>query len=186
MGYTTLAALKSFGGFEGDDENVILSALIGSATSAIENYTQRVFQIDSESEQDFNYTYASSLPGESRFSGSTLYFYEELAASGASITDNPTVIYLPEDGPPYYGIYMTDGSWASPTVTIFGWWGYSKTPPPDIEMACLRLSKWLYDMRDTSSGSSAVITPEGRVLLPQGLPSDVKQLLAPYRKVTVV
>ena len=184
MGYTSLSALKSFGGFVDDSEDVLLNALIGSATAVIENYTQRVFEIDSETEQDFSKV--STLPGESRFSGQTLYFYSELAESGAAITDNPTVIYFPEDGPPYYGCHITDGAWAYPTVTVFGFWGYSKTPPPDVEMACLRLSKWLYDLKDTATGTSAVITPEGKVLLPQGLPSDVQQLLKPYRKVTSV
>ena len=93
--------------------------------------------------------------------------------------------YLPEDGPPYYGIFKTDGSWAYPTVTIKGYWGYSKAPPPDIELACLRLSKWLYDQRDTTTGSAAIVTPDGQVLLPQGLPSDVLTLLKPYKKVIV-
>lgn len=184
MGYTSLSALKSYAGFEADDEDVLLNALILSATEIIENYTQRVFQIDSESEQDFSKV--RSLPGESRFSGQTLYFYSELAASGAAITDNPTVTYIPEDGPPYYGVHITDGAWAYPTVTVYGWWGYSKTPPADIEIACLRLCKWLYDLKDTSSGSAVVVTPEGQVLLPQGLPSDVVQLLKPYKKVTSV
>lgn len=183
MGYTTLEALKSFGGFEEDDEDVLLEALIGSATAVIENYTQRKFEIDSETTQDFS---KLNMPTESRFSGATLYFYEELAEEASAITDSPTVLYLPEDGPPYYGMYKTDGSWAYPTVTVTGYWGYSKTPPADIEIACLRLSKWLYDLKDTSSGTSAVITPEGQVLLPQGLPSDVLALLKPYKKVTSV
>lgn len=184
MGYTSLLALKGFAGFEEDSEDKLLAGLILSATQIIENYTQRVFEIDSETEQDFSRV--STLPGESRFSGQTLYFYSELAAAGAAITDNPTVIYMPEDGPPYYGVHITDGAWAYPTVTVFGYWGYSKTPPADIEIACLRLCKWLYDLKDTSSGTTAVITPEGKVLLPQGLPSDVVQLLKPYRKVTSV
>jgi hypothetical protein len=182
MGYTTLAAFKSFGGFEGDEEDALLHALIGSATSVIENYTQRKFDADEESTQDF-----STVNGvKCRFSGSKLFFYTELADEASAITDTPTVSYLPEDGPPYYGIYNTDGVWASPTVTVTGYWGYSKTPPPDVEMACLRLSKWLYDLKDTSTGSAAIITPEGKVLLPQGLPTDVRQLLKPYKKVTSV
>jgi hypothetical protein len=182
MGYTTLAALKSFGGFDEDDEDELLEALIGSATAAIEGYTQRVFEIEEETEQNFS---RRNLEQENRFSTNTLYFYEELAAEGAAITDNPTVLYLPENGPPYYGVYKTEGSWAYPDVTVYGWWGYSKTPPPDIEMACLRLAKWLYDMKDTSQGDAAVITPEGKVLLPSGLPADVLTLLKPYKKVIV-
>lgn len=183
MGYTSLEALKSFGGFEEDDEDVLLEALIGSASEIISNHTQRKFEIDDETAVAYS---RLNLPQEKRFDGQTLYFYEELAEAASAITDSPTVLYLPEDGPPYYGMYKTDGSWAYPTVTITGYWGYSRTPPPDIEMACLRLSKWLYDMKDTSTGSAAVITPDGQVLLPMGLPSDVVKILKPYRKVTSV
>ena len=184
MGYTTLEALKNWGGFDFDDEDGLLDALIESATSVIENYTQRKFDADEATAQSF--TMVANYPVESRFSGNTLYFYEELADEADSITDSPTVVYIPEDGPPYYGLFKTDGAWAYPTVTVTGSWGYSKTPPPDVEMACLRLCKWLYDMKDTAQGSAAVITPEGQVLLPQGLPSDVVQLLKPYRRITSV
>ena len=48
MGYTSLEALKSFGGFEEDDEDVLLEALIGSASEIISNHTQRKFEIDDE------------------------------------------------------------------------------------------------------------------------------------------
>ncbi len=180
MGYTTLEALKSYGSFEEDDNDELLYAMIGSATAVIENHTQRRFEIDDETDQTFS---KLNLPEESRFNGSMLYFYEELAEEASAITDSPTVIYIPEDGPPYYGIRKTDGSWAYPTVTVTGYWGYSKTPPPDIELACLKLAKWFYDQKDTSQSDALVITPEGRVLLPKGLPSDVKALLAPYVKV---
>ena len=48
MGYTTLEALKSFGGFDEDSEDELLEAMIGSATEIISNYTQRKFEIDDE------------------------------------------------------------------------------------------------------------------------------------------
>jgi len=179
--YITLEALKAFGGFEDDDENEKLSAMIESATTIIENYTDRIFEINSETTQDF-----SRVAGvTSRFSGNSLYFYTELAEAASAITDSPTVIYLPEDGPPYYSLYLTDGAWAYPTVTVTGYWGYSKTVSPAIEIACLRLSKWLYEMGE-GGGSEAIFTPEGQVLLPQGLPQDVITILKPYKKVVVV
>ena len=182
MGYTTLDAAKTWGGFETDDYDDLLSSLILSATAIIENKTGRVFEIDAESDQAFTTINAVETR---RFDGRKLYFYEELADTASAITDSPTVTYLPEDGPPYYGIHMTDGSWAYPTVTITGYWGYSKTPPADIEQACLRLVKWLYDMQDTTSAAQAVVTPEGQVLLPQGLPYDILVLLQPYIKQVV-
>ena len=182
MGYTSLAALKSYGGFEGDSEDVLLNALIGSATQIIEDQTKRVFQIDDETIQEFS---RLNLQAESRFSGNKLYFYSELAEAASLITDSPTVIYLPEDGPPYYACVITEGSWAHPTVSVTRYWGASKTPSPAVEIVCLRLTKWLYDMKDTAQGTAVVVTPEGQVLLPQGLPSDIMKILAPLMKVVV-
>jgi hypothetical protein len=182
MEYTSLQALKNFGGFEGEEEDDLLLALIQSATGIIETRTGRIFKVEAEADQIFS-RYAGV---SNRFDGNMLYFYKELADEASAITDSPTVVHLPENGPPYYGIRKVEGSWAYPAVTVTGYWGYSKTPPPDIEMACLRLAKWLYDMKDTHAGNSAIITPEGKVLLPQGLPSDVMALLKPYVKVVVV
>jgi len=185
MAYTTLSAFKSFAGFdadEGDDDDDMLNAMIASATTIINNYTGRVFEVEAETDQDF-----TTLRGmeTNRFSGNKLYFYEELADEASAITDSPTVSYIPENGPPYYGMYMTAGSWAYPTVTVTGYWGYSKTPPPAIEQACLRLALWLYNQKDITASNSAVITPEGQVLLPSGLPNDVVTMLKPYKKVVV-
>jgi len=182
MAYTTLSALKSFGGFLEDEEDNLLSALILSATEIIENYTDRIFEITDSTERYF--TREHGIPD--RFDGNKLYLDMDLAEEASHITDTPTVVYLPENNPPYHSIVITTGAWHTTEVIINGYWGYSRTPPPSIEMACLRLSKWLYDMRDTASGTAAIITPEGQVLLPQGLPSDVVQMLKPYRKVIVV
>ena len=182
MGYTTLAAVKAWAEFETDDHDDVLEALIESATAIIENKTKRIFKVDAESDQAF--TRISGMQRQ-RFSGQTLFFYQELAEEASAITDSHTVTYLPEDGPPYYGCYKTDGSWAYPTVTVTGYWGYSLTPPADIEQACLRLVKWLYDLKDATNSAQAVVTPEGQVLLPEGLPNDIAILLNPYVKVTI-
>jgi hypothetical protein len=176
--YTTLESFKSFAGFDDDADDDMLSAMIESASSIIEHYTQRRFEVADETDQVF--TRNHRFPN--RFDGNFLYFYEELADEASAITDSPTVHYIPENGPPFYGMIIAEGNWAYPEVTVTGYWGYSKVAPPDIEQACLRLSKWLYDQRDTTPGNSAVITPEGQVLLPQGLPYDVITILKPYRK----
>jgi len=183
MAYTTLAALKSFGGFTEDDHDTLLEAMIGTAMDLIDNYTGRTFEIDDEADQVFSRIHGMET---NRFNGNTLYFYKELADEASAITDSPTVSYLPENGPPYYGMYKTDGAWAYPAVTVTGYWGYSKVAPPAIEQACLRLALWLYNQKEVTVGNSAVITPEGQVLLPQGLPNDVMTMLGPYKRVVVV
>jgi len=179
--YTTLEALKAFGGFDEDDEDAKLEAMIGSATQIINDRTKRIFEAADETTQDF-----SRLHGvPSRFNRNILYFYEELAEEASAITDSPTVIYLPENGPPYYGMVTTAGAWAYPTVSVTGYWAASRTPSPTVEFVCLRISKWLYDMGEGGVSDSVIITPDGRVLLPHGLPSDIEVLLAPLTKVVV-
>lgn len=178
MQYTSLAAVKSFGQFEGDDDDVLLDALISGASKAINNYCKRIFQIDDETTR----TFTKSSVREDAFDGAVLLLDEDLAEAPSSVTGDPTVRYIPENDPPYYALEIVDASWES-VVEIVGYWGYSKTPPPDIEFACLRLVKWMHDLRDTSKGNVVVVTPEGRVLLPQGLPSDIREFINPYKRV---
>ena len=179
MAYTTLAEVKTFCNVEGAGDDTLLTAIMGAAELFVENKTGRVFDAAAATDQTFS---RLNLPEEGRFHGNTLYFYSETADDVVSITDSPTVIHIPEDGPPYYAIRLTDGAWAYPTVTVNAYWGYSKTPPADIELAVWRICKWMYDMRDSQSGD-LVITPEGQVLIPEGVPGDIIALLAPYRKV---
>jgi len=177
--YTSLESFKSWAGFDEDADDGLLEAMIASATAIIENKTQRKFEVAEETDQVF--TRNHRFPN--RFDGNYLYFYEELADEASAITDSPTVHYIPQNGPPYYGMILEEGSWAYPEVTVTGYWGHSKTPPPDIEYACLRLSKWLYDGRDTNAGNSAIISPEGLVMIPEGIPEDIMTILRPYIKV---
>ena len=184
MAYSTLAEVKTFCQVSGAGDDTLLTAILAAAEAYVENYTGRVFDAASETDQAF--TRLHGKPGESRFSGQTLYFYSECADTPSAITDSPTVVMIPEDGPPYYGMFISDGSWAYPTVTVTAYWGYSKTVPADIELAVWRICKWMYDMRHTSSGDQLVVAPNGQVLIPEGLPSDIKVLLDKYKKQVLV
>ena len=182
MAYTTLAEVKTFCKVEGTGDDTLLTALMNSAEQIVEHYTGTVFDVASATDQTYTRYHTDE---ESRFNGRTLYFYDYLATStGVTITDSPTVIYLPEDGPPYYGCRITDGSWAYPTVTVNGKWGYSESGsvPADIEVAVWGICKWLYDAGDSQS-SEMIVTPEGQVLIPDGMPSWIQVLLNSYRKV---
>ncbi len=186
MEYTTVAAAKAFGEFEGNDEDAMINALILSASSIIGQYTKRTFAVGSTTTRTFRRSRVYDDP----IDGPVLLLDTDLAEAADDIIDPndatwvPTVFYREENNPPYWGIELEEDRWPQETE-ITGYWGYSRTPPVDIEYACLRLVKWLYDLRDTTEGQLPVVTPEGRVLLPQGIPSDIMAIILPYVRLQV-
>ena len=177
MEYTTVNALRDFGDF-GDEEDAELAALIDSASRVIDNYCGRIFAVEEEE----THTFTRSKRREDAFDGQMLYLDDDLAEEASVITDSPTVTYIPENFPPYFAIELTEGSWNATAVEVTGYWAYSRTAPADIEFACLRLAKWLYELRDTTRADTVMVTEEGRLLVPQGLPVDVTTVLKPYRR----
>lgn len=179
MHYTDVSSLRSYGQFVSGDEDDLLAAMIGSASKVIDNHCHRKFAVASETLRSFT----RSRLHEDYFDGQTLYFDEDLAEHASLITDSPTVTYLPENIPPYFAICLTEGSWARPKVEVTGYWAYSRTPPDDIQVACLSLAKWLFEMRDTTRRDAVMVTPQGHLLVPQGLPADILLLLDNYVRV---
>lgn len=186
MEYTTVAAAKVYGEFVGEEDNALISALILSASRIINQYTRRIFSIEYTTTR----TYRRSRVYDDPIDGPVLLLDAELAEAAEDIIDPddatwvPTVFYREENNPPYWGIELKEDRWPQETE-ITGYWGYSKTPPVDIEYACLRLVKWLYDLRDTTEGQLPIVTPEGRVLLPEGIPSDIMAIILPYVRLQV-
>jgi len=178
MDYTTVSALRNFGGFESEDDDDTLSALIESASRAIDNYCRRIFGTDEETTR----TFTRSKHYEDAVCDQILYLDQDLAEEASAITDSPTVVYIPENMPPYFAIDLKEGAWNSEAIEVTGYWAYSKEPPADIEFACLRLAKWLYELRDTTRADVVLVTPEGRLLVPQGMPVDVEMLIEPYKR----
>ena len=176
MDYTTVAALRKFGSFQSESDDTLLAALISAASRMIDNRTGRKFGADAETSHTFDITRYTDP-----FDLDTLLLDEDLADVPSFITGSPTVTYLPSS-PPYWAIVLDSGSWTLPTV-VTGYWAYSQNPPPDIELACLRLAKWAYELRETTRGDAVVVTTQGAVLLPSKLPADVETILAPYVKI---
>jgi hypothetical protein len=179
--YTTVAAAKAWGEFVGDEEDDLINALILSASGIIDQYTHRNFAVANESIR----TFRRSRRYDDPIDGPILLLDEDLAEDASLIQDvddltwAPTVFYREENDPPYWGIELTEDRWPQQTE-VTGYWGYSRTPPPEIEYACLRLVKWLYDLKDTTEGQVPIVTPEGRVLLPQGIPTDIMAIILPF------
>lgn len=183
MSYVTLSGFRNYASFETTSDDTLLQDILDACDVIINNFTGRKFNASGTTV--VNYNKKTDFIG--RFDGSTLYFKEDLADElvSTNIVD-AKIEYLPIDGPPYNTMVLISGSYPNVNTRLTGYWGYSKTPPAPIQIAELRLAKWIYDQRESSNSQNVIITPEGQVLLPAGLPDDVITILNPYRKVRVI
>lgn len=188
MNLTTVEALRKFGEWLSESDDVLLNALIAASSEAIEKYCDRIFAVTNETEHTFTRrtAYLRRVGLTSPFDGPVLLLDADLAEPSSSIIANGTAVtavtYLTPHKPPYWGIILDEGGWESP-VEVTGYWAYSRTPPPNVEFACLRLAKWLYELRETTRGDAVVVTEQGAVLLPSAIPGDIQAILNPYKRV---
>ena len=182
MDYSTVDALRKFAGVSSFKDDQLLAASLSAASRAIEKVCGRRFACNADTPTAHVFTRRLQM-GIDPFDGQLLLLDDDLALAATSITDSPTVSYRGLE-PPYWAIINEDGSWSSP-ITVTGFWAYSVAPPPDIEFCCLRLTKWIYEMRETTRGDGVVVTDQGAVLLPAALPADVMALLGPYRRLAM-
>jgi len=179
MAYVTLADIRQHGGYDSDDtvQNAEISALIPRAQAAIEAYTHNIFEIGAVSTRTFDYGTDTD--------GYCLLFDEWLATiTSLTVTngDGDTVasskyVTLPRNRTPIYGLELkldstvvwTYSSAPQAAISLEGYWGYSTSPPENVQLACIQLVLHWLRMEDQA---------EDKVL-----PDDVCLLLAPYKKV---
>lgn len=183
MDLTSVEAVRRYGFFDSGRDDLLIAALITAASRAIESYCRRSFRADTATDRAFRDRSSAGIA--SPFRGSVLLLDSELAEAATAITGTPSVTYMPENDPPYYSICNEDGAWAPP-ITVTGYWAYTRVPPADIELGAMRMTKWLYELRQTTRGDGVVVTDQGAVLLPAALPADVLALIEPYRRRVIV
>ena len=182
MNYTTVDALRKFGGFGASKDDILVHGMITAASRLIDNHCKRRFAVETETVHTF--TRRALLPHLDPFNGSILMLDDDLAEAASLITGTPTVSYLPSSSTPYWAIVNEDGGWTSP-ISVTGFWAFSKSAPEDIEFVCMRLAKWLYELRETTRGDAVVVTDQGAVLMPAALPADVLAVLSTYVRIGI-
>lgn len=172
----------------------MLAAIVTRASGLIDAYCGRTF------------TPSTDLTASSRYYDpledvldNTLFLDRDLAVV-TSVTngDGITVvtsdyILLPaesSDGP-FYGIKLRTNSnlvWTydsdhEQSIVISATWTYGLTTPDVITHACLRLAQWIYKQRSSDSVSDQpIVMTSGLTIMPAKLPSDVVDMLQPYRR----
>jgi len=190
MGYARLGALKTYLGIDHDTsgDDVLLETLLTQASKAIDTYTRRTFEAETETryfeaaDLDDNYTLVVDRD---------LLTVTTLTNGDDSATVIPDTEYwlTPRNRTPKQGIRLKADStyqWENDTdywITVAGTWGYSADPPTDIVHACIRLAAYYYAQKDAQVFDVTANPEAGVITVPQGIPRDVERILGPYCRV---
>lgn len=191
--YTTLAELKAAFSEKSiqstGDTN--LSRLITAASRTIDNAVSiqrpRTFAASGDTTQTFNVL--------DRVIGNVLYLHTDVCAV-TTVTNDGTPVSAPAykllSEPPHTSTYnrikLLTGSWAysvsvypDAAASVTGRFAFSTTPPPAIVQATIQLCLAVWLQRNTVANiSQAMISADGTLVLPDGLPASVVALIEPY------
>jgi uncharacterized phiE125 gp8 family phage protein len=188
--YATLAQLKTYLAITANTDDALLTDLLMRATSVIEQMTRKAFIATPAAPRRFGrgqMMWDSALRWDYLLLPSGYYVAQFISATdGDGATIPLSEIELSPDGPPYTLLIRRGARWCGSTQTaeITARWGYSITPPADIEHATIRLAAWMYRQRGTANDPDRpTVADGGLVLLPSALPDDIRALLERYRDV---
>ena len=188
--YATSTDVRQYLGVTSTSDSALMTALVLRAQTAIDNFTRRTFASTGNTTRRF--TVGKDTDGRK------LYFDRDLITVNAIVnladsTATETVstghyITMPRNTGPYYGVELRSNStiaWDYETepemgITVSGKWGYSTVAPADIKHACVRLAAYFYRQKDAQVFDVTASPATGQITVPQGVPADVKLILAPY------
>ena len=187
--YTTLDSLKTYLGVETAADDALLGDLIGRASATVDALCNRSFRADDDTTRTFD--------AARDVSGRTLWLDADLCALTSLVNSDGTTIppgdllLWPRTGPPWSEIRLLRASNAAWTydagpenaISVTGRWAYSVEPPADVVQATVRLAAWFYRQKDV--GYEPARPTFAGVTYTADLPSDVRTLLAPYRRLAL-
>jgi len=197
VAYITATDLKNYMKINGSADDTQLALFADRAQHVIEQYTHRVFEWAGAGTVK-KFTPISYMDGGDLLDYYTLSlgfaeFYELTSITNGNGTAISTsdVVLLPGNITPKYAIRIKSSAnvtWTYSTtieesVSVTAKWAYSATAPADIVQAALRIGAYLYRQRDgTPDSDRPIVSADGVVLSAPRIPSDVLELLRPYRR----
>lgn len=187
MAYTTTAAVKAYLGETGADDDDLLDALVEAAQAWIDLHTGRTFEASEDSTRYFDCV-------RGVVDGRRLWLDRDLCAITSVTNGDSTAIGAtdyatqPRNETPYYaidllaskGTYWTFTTDVENAIAIVGKWAYSESAPNAVVQAAKRLAAYMYRQKDANVFDTTAFPEAGVITVPQGMPRDVRLLLAPY------
>lgn len=192
MAYCDVDELKEYLDISGETDDELLASLIAASQKLINSHCGRVFEAASDSTRYFD--------SSRDVSGSMLIFDGDICVitsitngDGTSVTVSHYVTE-PRNQTPYYAVRLktsSNKSWVDSisgdsenAITVVGRWAYSIAAPDDIVHACKRLAGYIYRQKDNAGDLDRAVIAGNSTLLPAQIPSDIKMILQPYKRVT--
>ena len=192
MAYATTSDLKAYLGLTGTADDALLLSCMQRAQSMVDTHCDQVFEASADTTRYFD--------AVEDVADAVLHLDYPLAAI-TSITNGDGVavatteyVTEPRNRTPYHRIrllgsknkYWDTTSSGDPenAITIVGKWAYSTSAPPAIVQACVRLAAYMYRQKDSQVFDVTADPASGQLIIPKGLPPDVKQMLMPYRRLS--
>jgi hypothetical protein len=190
MAYCRTADVKEYLDIQSADDDALIGDFIDRAQAAIDSHTRRTFE-DPGADDTREFTVGVDTEGRELLFDEDIYSITSVVTDADGDADTiPTADYvtLPRNKTPYYGIKILGSSdyyWQYSDdpemgIEITGRWAYSSDAPADIAQACARWAAYMYRQRDSQVFDVTAIPDAGVIQIPQGVPADVKILLAPY------
>ena len=195
MAYISVAEAKAYiGGESGISDDALIKVIIDGAESFIESYTGRDFKADTDATRYFD-SNADTVDKLLILDGdlcsiTSVVTNADDGSSGTTITSSE-YITIPRNRTPYYALKLLTSSSNLWTYTddpemgieITGKWGWSTSPPADIEAAMKDIVKSVYRSRDANADTA--ILSSGMVITANDIPKITLTTLNGYRRIPV-
>lgn len=169
----------------------VVSTLIARASRAIATHTSREFGFTGTATRRFRVDGPLVLLDPYDLQSATLVSLDPTAASPQTLTADTDYILGPlnSKGGTYQSLHL--GSYCAASGSAFGYglvditgvWGMASVPE-DVKHACvLTVAMWM--RRDVQAISTTFNMDDSRLERPEALPSAVRGMLAPYRRIGI-
>ena len=192
MAYCGVDELKEYLGVTGATDDAMLLTLLAAAQRTIDSYCARTFEATADTVRTFD--------SQRDVDGYTLTVDSDLCAITSIVNGDGTTIsnshYVtePRNETPYYAIRLKASAgkvWTSTVsgdsenaITVTGKWAYSTSAPSDIAHVCKRLAAYIYRQKDNAGDLDRAVIAGNSTILPAQIPSDIRLMLAPYRRLS--
>jgi len=186
MAYATTTQVKTYLGLTVSSDDTLLGTLLLAAQKTIETHCGRVFEADTATVRYF------TLADLDRDSG-VLWLGGDLCTLTAVTNGDGTTVAtgdvqtMPINTPPWYALRInpavgvfTSGQNTADRIAITGKWAYSASAPADIAQATIRLTAFLYRLRENGGDGDRTVFAGNATLSPMAMPGDVRSILVHY------